>query len=439
MDHFARAILDALPEQVCVLNPEGRIAAVNRSWLSFGDENTPPAGVPTLPDGTPTHPVGEHALRGTNYLDICGCAQGPYCEGAEEVAAGIRALLAGTIDHFSHEYPCPSPTEERWFRAKMSRFPIEGQNHIVVIHENVTDRVLSVRQLAESQERFRAIIQNAPIGMALISLDGRFLDSNQSLSRITGYTKQELEELTFQEITHPEDLESGLTQLQRLLEGSRDTVQIEKRYVKKDAQCVWVQITTSLQRDGERRPLCYIAQIEDVSEKRENQAKIERLAHYDPLTGLPNRRLLLDRLHQAVAQASRHGRAISLLFLDLDGFKDVNDAFGHAVGDEVLKAVAERLTDCVRKGDTVARLGGDEFIVVLPEVRTRANAALVAEKILRAMNAPLEKIAAAIGTSIGIALLPTGGTNDAESLMKQADTAMYAAKEAGRGRYCFFQ
>ena len=436
MDHFAHAIMDALPEQVCVLDPEGRIVAINRSWQCFGEKNAVPGAAPPPVACKPA--AAHNPIIGTNYLDVCRGAEGPFCEGADVVAAGIRALLSGDSDHFSHEYPCPSPTEERWFRAKMTRFSIEGRNHIVVIHENVTDRVLSVRQLAESKERFRAIVQNAPIGMALISLEGRFLDTNQSLCRITGYTKSELETLTFQEITHPEDLESGLSQLQRLRDGSREAIQIEKRYIRKDARSVWVQITTSLQRDGERRPLYYIAQIEDVSEKRQHQAEIERLAHYDPLTGLPNRRLLLDRLRQSLAQASRHDRAIALLFLDLDGFKQINDGFGHAVGDEVLRNVAARLKDCVRKGDTIARLGGDEFVVVLPQVHTRDDAALVAEKILRALTAPMERIDAVIGTSIGIALMPADGKDDAESLMRKADTAMYSAKEAGRSCYRFF-
>lgn len=169
-------------------------------------------------------------------------------------------------------------------------------------------------------------------------------------------------------------------------------------------------------------------------------AEIRELAYRDSLTGLPNRRLLLDRLNHALAQARRHHRAMAVMFLDLDSFKQINDTLGHAAGDALLKQIAQRLITCVREGDTVARPSGDEFIIVLDEIAWAEDAARVAEKIIAACAEPvtLADQEVIITTSIGIAVHPVGGTDDVANLLKKADTAMYQAKDAGRNRYCFF-
>ncbi len=169
-------------------------------------------------------------------------------------------------------------------------------------------------------------------------------------------------------------------------------------------------------------------------------AEIRELAYRDSLTGLPNRRLLLDRLNHALAQARRHHRAMAVMFLDLDSFKQINDTLGHAAGDALLKQIAERLITCVREGDTVARPSGDEFVIVLDEIAWAEDAARVAEKIIAACAEPVTLAGQelVITTSIGIAVHPVGGGDDVDELMKKADLAMYQAKDAGRNRYCFF-
>ena len=183
----------------------------------------------------------------------------------------------------------------------------------------------------------------------------------------------------------------------------------------------------------------YVAVFSDITERKANEARIAFLAHHDPLTSLPNRILFQDRLEQALVHAERQNGRVGLLFLDLDRFKTINDSLGHLAGDRLLQAVAERLQHCVRDSDTICRQGGDEFIIVLSDVADAEMPARIAEKILRRLAEPFEIDGHALGTSfsIGIAIYPEDGEY-ADRLMKNADTAMYQAKESGRNTYRFF-
>lgn len=176
----------------------------------------------------------------------------------------------------------------------------------------------------------------------------------------------------------------------------------------------------------------------DLTDRQRAQEEIRRLAFYDTLTDLPNRRQLLDRFNYALAQAKRHKRSLAIMFLDLDHFKEINDTLGHDVGDELLKVVAERLRGCVRSGDTVARQGGDEFVVLISEIAHPADASQVAEKLLSVIAEPVSTTEHSLEVtgSVGIAIYPIDGSDDAQDLMKKADIAMYAAKHAGRNCYC---
>ena len=173
---------------------------------------------------------------------------------------------------------------------------------------------------------------------------------------------------------------------------------------------------------------------------REAEQLARHLALFDALTDLPNRRMLLDRLTSGLSQAKRFHRSLAVMFLDLDRFKEINDTFGHEVGDRLLKEVARRLTTCVRSGDTVSRSGGDEFVIVLPEIAHSTDAKLVAEKIIQTFGEPvrIDERLLNVTTSIGIAVYPINGSDDANELMKKADRAMYVAKKAGRNRYQIF-
>lgn len=309
----------------------------------------------------------------------------------------------------------------------------------VIAFNDVTERKNTEKALRESEALFRDTLENAPIGMALASTDGRFIKANRAMCQIVGYSEEELAGKTFQEITHPEDLGKNLDLIEQSLSGKLDSYQLEKRYIHKDGHFVWTLVTSSVVRDDSGVVRYLIGQIQDITERKRDQEQIHHLAYYDTLTDLPNRRLLLDRLNQALAQAKRHARSMAVMFLDLDQFKQVNDTLGHDVGDELLKEVAQRLGACVRKGDTLSRQGGDEFVFVLTEVSREQDAARVAEKILAALSMPfsIRGHELRVTASIGIAVNAVNGINDAQELMKRADMAMYAAKEAGRNGYRF--
>lgn len=303
--------------------------------------------------------------------------------------------------------------------------------------QDITKRKLAEEALRNSEMRFRDVLEYAPIGMAIVSLDGSFVQVNHALCEIVGYEKNELETLTFQEITYPDDLAADLSNVGRLLDSEIRSYQMEKRYIRKDGQLVWVQLTASILRDSDNKPLHFIAQIEDISERKNMQKYLHQLAHYDTLTELPNRRLFSDRCNQAFAQAKRYHRSMAVMFLDIDHFKDINDNLGHDAGDEILKHVASRLNTCVRGIDTISRQGGDEFVIVLAEISHPKDAESVAGKIIDTLDEPIsfndEELT--VSASIGIAVYPFHEAGDAQELMKKADIAMYSAKSAGRHCY----
>ncbi len=275
--------------------------------------------------------------------------------------------------------------------------------------------------------------------MAIVSLEGRFTRVNKALCNIVGYNSKELMQRTFQEITFPDDLEADLERVSQIVEDKINTYQIEKRYIHKDKRIVWVQLSVSISRDEDRTPKYLIAQIEDITERKYQHEETEQFAYHDPLTNLPNRRMLLSRLHQSLIQTERFDRSMALLFLDLDHFKNINDSLGHDVGDLLLKEVANRLLKCVRSADTVSRHGGDEFVIILSEIAHTQDAELVAQKIIESFKQPIlaNEHEIMMSTSIGIAVGAHGKLIKADELMKHADKAMYEAKDAGRNRYCF--
>ncbi|HEY3432453.1 MAG TPA: diguanylate cyclase [Rhodocyclaceae bacterium] len=323
-----------------------------------------------------------------------------------------------------------------WINVSVIQDGAGKASQYVGLFKDISERKQKEIALRESEKRFRDFMEFAPIGMVIVSLDGHFLKVNQALCEILGYDRQALEKLTFEDITHPDEIAADLANRRRLMTGELPVLQQERRYLRLDGRIVWAQLTASLLRDTKGIPQCFDVQMEDITERKRNQDQIRQLAYYDTLTNLPNRRLLQDRLSQVLSQAKRNEKMIAVIFLDLDRFKQINDTYGHDIGDELLKAVAAVLNACVRSGDTVSRQGGDEFIIVLSEISQAQGAVLVAEKILKALVQPivLGNLQLTITTSLGIAIFPDHGT-DVQSLMKNADTAMYAAKDGGRNQY----
>jgi len=296
------------------------------------------------------------------------------------------------------------------------------------------------RELRTSEERFHKAMDTAPIGMAIVALDGKFIEVNKALCELVGYSKDELTHITFQQITHSDDLAIDVANSRKLIEGKIHLNQIEKRYIRKNGDVIWVQLTASLLRDSvSHHPLYFITQVQDITERKLTEERIRHLAYHDSLTNLPNRRLLLDRLSIAFDFAKRYQLTLALMFLDLDKFKSINDSLGHDVGDELLKAAAVRLNHALRSVDTIARISGDEFVILLNGLQNADEAGHIAQKIIENMSQHflIHGHEIYIGCTIGISIYPNDGVEISE-LMKKADLAMYAGKEAGRNQYQYF-
>ncbi|MDI1296854.1 MAG: diguanylate cyclase [bacterium] len=281
--------------------------------------------------------------------------------------------------------------------------------------------------LALAQRRFEATFHHAPVGIAHVAMDGQFLLVNPRFCAISGYSAQALIDTGFQQITHPDDLDADQALLARLHAGEIPRYTMEKRYIRPGGDIVWINLTVAMVRDAADQPEFYVAVIEDLSDLR--QASFE--AVHDPLTGLFNRRGLAAQWEGLLACGAAEGPMISLLFLDLDGFKQLNDSHGHAVGDACLVDVARMLGAQVRSQDVVARIGGDEFVMLLPDMDT-AEAQALGERVRHGLAN--QTFGGDHGISGSFGLVTASGATDIDRLIDCADGAMLAAKRAGRNR-----
>jgi diguanylate cyclase (GGDEF)-like protein/PAS domain S-box-containing protein len=282
-----------------------------------------------------------------------------------------------------------------------------------------------------SDGHFEQVFERAPIGTGLISLEGRWTLVNRALCEITGYTTEELIGRRFIEITHPEDVDNDAEQYAQLLAGAIPAFQIEKRYFNAARETLSAILSISLVRDADSEPLHFIAQLQDISERKRMEDHLRHLADHDPLTGLRNRRLFEHDLRLQVARSQRYGEQAAVMMVDLDEFKAINDLHGHKVGDDTLKAIAIALTRRLRETDLVARLGGDEFAVLLPHADERGSA-LVADGLVRVIAACAIDLGETVvhpAGSVGVAII-NQRTESAEQVLVAADRAMYAAKRA---------
>ena len=295
--------------------------------------------------------------------------------------------------------------------------------------------ISEMKQVEEHLQLLKEAVDSLPIGITISDIHGKIIYTNPADAEIHGYTVSELTG-KHARIFAPEFLQKPFTpeKLDKFGLWKRESVN-----VRKNGKEFPVQLSSITVRNADGRHLGIVTSCEDITTRKETEERIHRLAYHDNLTGLPNRRHLLDRLQQALALAHREGRQVALIFLDLDNFKDVNDTQGHDFGDKLLREVAIRLAAGMRESDTLARLGGDEFVVVLTSIANHASAALFAQRILALFAQPFTVTGQQIYTSasIGIALYPDDSF-DADSLFKCADTAMYYAKNEGRRNYRFF-
>ncbi|MGD0379156.1 MAG: EAL domain-containing protein [Acidimicrobiales bacterium] len=321
----------------------------------------------------------------------------------------------------------------RWFEAKVSNHLDNPKVRGIVgnLHD-ITERKQTEEALREAHERFRSAFENAPIGMAMADLEGCIMRANPALGRILGHDVGDLRGRNFDDFTHPADRELSKTEMARLISSDSDGYRLEKRYVHADGHDVWVSINVTCVRDDEERPLYFIGQIEDVTEGRALRERLAFAAIHDALTTLPNRELFMDRVEVALRRRVRSRHQVAVIFLDLDRFKLVNDSLGHDVGDQVLRAVAERLHSVMRASDTLARFGGDEFTVLCDEVDDEHDALDVARRLVAAMEQPLALHSGEVFASLSVGIALSGhGVATGAALLRNADVAMYRAK--GRG------
>jgi diguanylate cyclase (GGDEF)-like protein/PAS domain S-box-containing protein len=308
-----------------------------------------------------------------------------------------------------------------------------------LVARRLAEREIAERALAQAEERFRTAFAEAPIGMALTSLEGRFLQVNRALVQISGYDEEQLLALAFaSELTHPDDRRADRRATLSMRGGETRIYDTEKRYLHAAGHTVWVAVHTTLIHDEHDEPAYFLSQIEDITARRRYERQLQHMADHDSLTGLLNRRAYERRLEEHLLRGERYGHEGAVLVIDLDDFKEVNDTLGHSAGDELIVRVAGALATRLRESDTLARLGGDEFAILTPtggrlEAERLADSLLATVRGERAARGPGGR-ARPITASIGVAPLASAVGLSAEEALINADLAMYDAKEAGRDR-----
>ncbi|TCT08103.1 sensor domain-containing diguanylate cyclase [Aquabacter spiritensis] len=385
------------------------------------------------------HDVGEDPILSRHPL---------YLEGRFETYAGAPIRVGSRIfGILSLLDPAPRATP----------FPEEARAFLDLLadtlgHAVARREIEAARQLAEEKSReaaalFTTAFANAPIGMALVGLDGTFLKVNTAVCRFLGYSEADLLGRTFQSLTFPDDLAGDLSLMQGLLTGEAKDFQMEKRYVRSDGMIVWGQLNAALVCFEDGRPHCFVSQIQDINPRRalmaeldvrrreleEANRKLLQQAAIDPLTGTLNRRALRQRLDEEMAHAVKAGAPLAFVMVDVDHFKDYNDRHGHLQGDIALKKVATCLRGAARETDTIGRFGGEEFMLLLPETGDD-TARLIAER-LRERIATSAELRWPLTVSVGVHVFhPEGKIVPVDRLIALADLALYRAKQLGRNR-----
>jgi diguanylate cyclase (GGDEF)-like protein/PAS domain S-box-containing protein len=375
----------------------------------------------------------QEELAGRPFLDLVHPAD------RDDTAEASAKLGAGSdVIGFQNRYRARNGTYH-WIEWAATSVVSEGL--IYASGKDVTARKQHEATLQEAQERFRTAFEDAPIGMALVGMDGRWLQANDSLCRLTGYSLAHLLKVGFRHITHPDDLAADEERIRQLLDGRIESYRLEKRFIHAEGHPVWVSFHASLVRLPEGPPLYLISQVEDINKRKELEEELRVLAQHDPLTKLFNRQRFAEEFSRQLAHAARYKSCGALFILDLDNFKQVNDSHGHSAGDKLLVTMADILRRNLRITDIPARLGGDEFAILLPEI-DMSGAKQVAQKLLAAVRAKLREEAdldAPVTASIGITLVDSTLGSSQDSATIRADHAMYESKRQGGDSFTFYE
>ena len=399
-----RAMFDAADEALLLLDAEGRIVRANAhaTELYGGQDDLTGIRLVGLLDATP-----------------------------DEVAGILESVAAG---RHSRGRTRLRRSDDTVREIDYSVSPMVVADRHLVIARDVTDQVAFERLARQHERQYQAVFDGAPIGMALVSPTFLFQQVNPALCSMLGYTAEELMSLTFVDITHPDDVDADVSQADQLFAGAISSYRMDKRYLTKDGGEIWIQLTGSLVRDDDGSILSGLAIIENIQERKNLELHLRAETLRDSLTGLGNRLLFNDRLEHAVTRRP-DGTAVAVAFLDLNGFKGLNDRHGHAAGDAVLRAVADRMRETLRVEDTVARIGGDEFAILLEGVSDPRLPAVVMSRLQSAIQEPIaidaDDTSVVISASIGLSVGDVGKATPAE-LLAEADRLMYERKRRVR-------
>ena len=398
-----RAIVDNAVEGIITFDPQGKLQSLN-----------PAAG--RMFDYGSAEVVGRSAGDLLPEIDMAGAG-----------LPGGQPYL-GTLETLGRRKDGASfPIE-----LALSQAMLEGKPHLIAIAHDITERKRVEQALRDRAGELRLFADNVPAMTTSWDENLRCRFANKAFAEFNGITVESILGKHLREVIGEEGYPMVEGHVARVLRGHPVTYQRDRKLQNGEFRHIEVKLLPHIGDQG--KVLGFFAVTTDITEHKLAEERIQRVAHHDSLTGLPNRMLFNDRLDQAISLAKRDSRQFALLYLDLDRFKPVNDSLGHTAGDDLLQAVAARIRQQVRESDTVARVGGDEFNVILPDIARREEAETVAKKIIAALAAPFQLGSRTqrvdIGASIGIALYPTDA-RDADALVKAADAAMYSAKQVG--------
>lgn len=381
---------------------------------------------------------------GYSAAEVLGRSQSWLSSGEQDIESFARMWATITAGETWHGEIGNRRKNDDLYTEEVTVTPVSSQSgeitNFVAIKQDITARKLAEQALSDAKEKYRAIFEDAVIGIFQINPGGRPLSINRGLAQMLGYDSAEeflaeIIDVWRQVFVDPDRMLSVVRDAQKkgIVHGAE--VEIYRR----DRSKRWVIANIRAARDSTGNIALFEGTVEDITERRVAEERVQFLAYFDALTGLPNRTLLEDRIAIALGGAHRRKEGIAFLFLDLDRFKIVNDTLGHSVGDLLLQEVAERLKKWVREQDTVARVGGDEFVIMLAGIQSPSDAAAAAERLVELITAgfSIHDHSLNITCSVGISMFPENGT-DGETLVKHADAAMYSAKQKGPNNVEFF-
>jgi diguanylate cyclase (GGDEF)-like protein/PAS domain S-box-containing protein len=390
------------------------------------------------PDGTMTYlSPSIEAVAGLRPEQLLGSSAWGYVHPADrdELIDAVAHRLTPTTPVVG-EWRMATAAGWRWFEMTLSDMTDDDAiGGYVGNLRDVTERREALAALRTLAERFRRVFDESPVGKMIVDADLRVVEVNQALCESLGYKASDLNGASIDSLVHPSEVNEQRSSWRGLFGGEVDRFQVHLRYRRADGSEVVARVSASVLHDERGEAVSGICEVEDVTEQVRADEELARRALTDPLTHLPNRALLHDRLSQALARVSREKTIVAVMFLDIDRFKLVNDALGHDAGDNLLVTIGARLTEAVRGTDTVARVGGDEFVVVAEDIADLATVKAFGQRLVEAIGAPLQLDGCNVSPSVSIGIaLTSDSAHSPSSLIRDADLAMYRAKDAGGGR-----